>query len=927
MAERRHLSAGQFTRRDEAETVADFLVSACREPAALVVEGEPGIGKTTLWLAAVEQARERGFWVLSARAAAVESGLAYAALADLLCAVDAAVLDQLPERQQVAVDRILLRTSERGAATDQRAVSAAFLSIIERLGETSPVLLAIDDLQWLDHSSRHVLAFATRRLAAGVGVLCTRRTGTPGEDASSSWLNLPKPDAIGRIRLGPLSLGALHAVVCERLEKSFPRPTMVRIHEVSGGNPFYAVEIARVIDTQAPVGEVSLPRTLFEVVQSRLDSLEVSVRNALLAMACLSSATTGEVIRATDMDSDSLIELLEQAEGEGIIEITGNRLEFTHPLLARGVYDSAAPAQRRRMHRRLGQIVGQPEQRARHLALGATRGDLMILQALDRAAESANTRGAPHAAAELLELAMRLGGDTPQRRIVTAANHFDAGDPGRARSLLEETTAQMPAGPARAAALHLLALVRLYGDNFGDAAELLKKGLDEAAENAALRVQMLVALAFALVNTGNLPAALSTVEDGVTAAGELGAPPLMSLALGMRVVLHVMRGDGFDEASMRQAITHEDRYAKMPLAFRPTVQSAMLLGWMGQLERAHEQMLAIRRDCIERGEEGELMFVDFHMVTQAIWRGDFTEAALVADDTMERAVQLGGDFPAFIGLTVRATVAAYSGHDTAARRDIDEALAAGQRSNAHTLMQWTVDVLGFLEVSLGNYEAALTTLQARLNMLEAVPDSTEIISASFVPDAVEALIQVGRIGEAESLASTLQRNGERLDRAWMLAIAARCRSMLLAADGDLDEAILFAQRAMAQHDRLAMPFELARTQLLLGQLQRRSRRRDAAAATLREALATFERLDTPLWAARARASLARSGPAPTRASLLTASERRVAELAASGMTNRDVAGALFISVKTVEVNLTRIYRKLDIHSRAELGRRIDQLGE
>jgi DNA-binding CsgD family transcriptional regulator len=241
-------------------------------------------------------------------------------------------------------------------------------------------------------------------------------------------------------------------------------------------------------------------------------------------------------------------------------------------------------------------------------------------------------------------------------------------------------------------------------------------------------------------------------------------------------------------------------------------------------------------------------------------------------------------------------------------------------------MQWTVDVLGFLEVSLGNHHAALTTLQPRMNMVAVIPDSTEIISAWFVPDAVEALINAGRMAEAESLAATLQRNGERLDRAWMLAVGARCDSMRLAAQGDLDGALRTAERAMVEHDRVPMPFERARTQLLLGQLQRRNRRRDAASTTLRAALETFERLNAPLWASRARESLARADVHPARASVLTASERRVAELAASGMTNRDVAAALFISVKTVEVNLTRIYRKLDIRSRAELGRRIDQLG-
>jgi DNA-binding NarL/FixJ family response regulator len=149
--------------------------------------------------------------------------------------------------------------------------------------------------------------------------------------------------------------------------------------------------------------------------------------------------------------------------------------------------------------------------------------------------------------------------------------------------------------------------------------------------------------------------------------------------------------------------------------------------------------------------------------------------------------------------------------------------------------------------------------------------------------------------------------------------------MLLAADGDVDTAIKSARDAMVWHDKLPMPFERARTQLLLGQLERRQRHREAAATTLREALATFERLDTPLWAKRAKASLTRDDATSSQTTELTASEQRVAELAATGMTNRDVATSLFISVKTVEVNLTRIYRKLDIHSRAELGRRLDQL--
>ena len=924
MAELR-LSAGVSSRPLETAEAAQFLVSARGGPTALVIEGEPGIGKTTLWLETVKLAREGGFRVLSARTAAVESGLAYASLTDLLRDVDAALLDQLPQPQKVAVDQILLRTSQNSAATDQRAVGAAFLSIVERLGETSPVLIGIDDLQWLDRSSRLALAFVTRRLAAGVGVLCTRRTGAESDDAQFSWLELPEPDSIERIQLSPLSLGALHRVVSERLARSFPRPTMVRIHEVSRGNPFYAIEIAREIDSSSPVGEVVLPATLSEVVQSRLGSLKSSVRHALLAMACLASPITDEVARATGIGLDVLIELLEQAESKGIIEIAGGRLQFAHPLLARGVYDSAAPAQRREMHRRLAEVVNEPESRARHLALGATRGDAMTLNALDAAAASAHTRGAPAAAAELLELAMRLGGDTPERRIQTAAYHFDAGDPTRARSLLEEAVTQMPAGGPRAEAIHTLALVRLYDDSFAEAADLLERGLEVTADDAALRVRMLITLALAAVNARGVPAGVRIAEEAVTNAVDVGDPGLLGLALGMRTILRFERGDGFDESDMRRALLCDDRNPNVPLSFRPHWQNALLLDWTGELDRAHPQLLAVRRECMERGQESQLIVVSFFAVLHAVWRGDLTDAALVAEDTMERALLLGGDLPLFLGLSVRAMVAVYGGREHDARRDIAAALAAGQRSSAHTVMQWTIDISGFLEVSLGDYQAAIATLEPRVSALEAAPDCTEIVHASFVPDAVEALIHVGRITPAESLVQTLERNGRRLDRAWMLAIGARCRSMLLAAAGDLDASMDYAQQAMAHHDRLAMPFERARTQLLLGQLQLRQRHRDAAATTLAEALATFERLDIALWAAKARASLARAGTHQARAGVLTTAERRVAELAASGMTNRDVAAALFISVKTVEVNLTRIYRKLDIHSRAELGRRIDLL--
>jgi DNA-binding NarL/FixJ family response regulator len=919
------VAAGVVDRPVEARAVVDFLAAASAGPTGLVVEGEPGIGKTTLWLAALALAGERGFRVLSARPPAAESVLPYGSLADLLAGVDESVWADLPDVQRLAVDRALLRADPDGRVTDQRAVAAAFLSVVEGLADESAVLVAIDDLQWLDPASVHVVAFAARRVSGPVGVLATVRT-QPEIGGGASWLQLPSPDGIRRIGLGPLSVGGLHAVLSERLGRSFPRPTMTRIQEISGGNPFYALELARAMQDATPTGdraaEMTLPGTLAELVQARIGRLDAHVHDALLAAACLATPTVELVAHATGNDAEHVVELLAEAEDNGIVGFDGHRLRFAHPLLARGVYTDAAPARRRMMHRRLAEIVEQPELVARHLALAATTADPRTLTALDAAAEMARLRGAPAAAAELLDLAISLGGDTPQRRIQSASHHFYAGDLERARGLLEETVAQPTPGTLRAAALCLLAAVRIADGSFLEAARLLEHGVEEAGENLALRVQVLVTLSFALLNAGQLDAAVDSIEDAVVHAERLGHAQLLGEALGTRVMMRFMGGGGLDEPDLARALELEDHQADVPLARRPSMQNALLLAWTGRLERAGAQMASIRRNCIEQGQESELNFVAFQSALCEIWRGNFADAATIAEDTMVRALQLGGDLPLFVALTMRAMLGAYAGRVDEARRDAGEALAASRRCVSSILAEWPVAILGFLEVSLERYPAALTTLAPLLSRLDAAPQATEIIAASFVSDAVEAMIGLGRLAEAEPLIDILHRNGGRLDRAWMLAVSARCRAMLLAAHGDLDAASLAVQQAMAEHDRLPMPFERARTQLLAGQLQRRHRQKNAASATLAAALDAFTRLDTPLWANRARAELARANVPAGPDAALTPSEQRVAELVAAGMTNRDVGAALFISPKTVEFNLARIYRKLGIHTRAELGRHI-----
>jgi DNA-binding CsgD family transcriptional regulator len=908
----------------ESHQIADFLSRAATQPSALVVEGEAGIGKTTCLLMLLERARESGFQVLSARPTAADTVLAYASLADLLRGVEEGVLAKLPEPQRLAIDRILLRATEDDLPIGQRAVAAGFVSVIEELAGRQPVLLAIDDLQWLDPSSAAVVSFAAGRVSGPVGVVGAVRV-EPNSDAVG-WLQTPSPDSLTRIRLDPMTPRELHAVMARRLGQAFPPPIAARIHQISGGNPFYAIELGRAISSGAIRADTPLPGTLAELVRARLHSVNERNRDALLATACIATPTVELVAAVLESEPDDVIGLLEVAEDMGLVVFEGNLVRFSHPLLAHGVYTDARPSRRRELHRRIASIIDEPEVRARHLALATVKGDQATVASLDTAAELARVRGAPIAAAEFLELAMRLGGDTPDRQIRAAVHHFNAGDAARARALLNHIVERPAPKLLQAMALRLLGLWSLLDGSSREAVEMLDQALRDAGDDLALQVQILVPLAHAQVNVRHLDDAASSIADAVRTAERIRKPQLLSQALAMHALVRFLLGDGLDEPALERALELEDREAPISAHLDTTVQSAALMAGSGRLDKARDELLAYRQRAIERGQESELMMFAFHGGLNEIWRGNFADAGLIAKDVMERAVQVGGVLPLVLAPMLQSALAAYAGEEFEARRDASEALAICQRCDSPFLVTvWPITTLGFLDVSLGNHKAALDTVEPWLRAVEEAPHATEIFVAPFLPDAIEAMIQLERLVDAERFIELLESNGRRLDRAWMLAMGGRCRAMLLAARGDLDAASASVQRAMIEHDRLPMPFERARTQLLLGQIQRRQRQKAVASSTLQEALGVFEQLGTPLWAQRARSELARVKVGPQQGIGLTASEARVAELAASGLTNREISAMLFISPKTVGGNLARVYRKLGINSRAQLGRHMGQL--
>jgi DNA-binding NarL/FixJ family response regulator len=906
------------------DAVEEFLAAARRQPAGLLIEGEAGIGKSTLWSSVTDQAARSGFLVMTARTGQAESGLAHAAVADLFSAVDPALLATLPAMQRLAADRVLLRDDTVGRPTDERVTAAALLTAVHAMSAQTPVLIAVDDVQWLDPSSQAVLAFVARRLKGPVGVLVTERSGPAETESTASWLQVGPTGAVTRMPVPSMSLGALHTMVATRLGRTFSRPAIVRIAEMSGGNPLYALELARVADTGPLRSAKRLPATLSELVRLRVDGLDDAVRDALLVAASASAPTVDLLAQAVGSTVEQVTEVLEVAEIDGIVVIEGNRVRFTHPLLASGIYDSAEPPRRREIHRTLAGLKTRPELRARHLALAATAADDATLQALDAAADAARARGAPAAAAELVELAIQLGGDKLTRRIRAAEHHFRAGDTGKSTALLQPVLDGMPPGLLRALALNLLAAVRIYEDDYVEATKLLERARADAADNDAVMVSTLLSLALTEGIVGTFAEQINTVRQAVSIAERAGVPSLTSQALAMWVHVSFEQGMGFDETSMQRALMLEDPDGNTPIPFRASATHGLLLAFTGNLTEAEEVLARLADRCRERGAENDLMAVTGYQTFVAIWRGRYAEADRFAAETLERAEQLGGSM--VIAFSISAVAAAYRGREDEVRRLAQAAFDREGRS-APPLTAWARGMLAFIEVSLGRYRQAADVVAPLVSLYQPFV-SSEIWGQFFVPDAVEAFVGLRRYGDAEPLIEALQRNGAALDRPWMLAVGGRCRAMLLAARGDLDAALEAVQRAIAEHDRLPMPFERARTQLLMGEIQRRLRRKEAAAVTLREALGTFEELGTPLWAARARTELERAATQPRGdTAKLTASEQRIAELAASGMTNRDVAAALFISVKTVEINLTRAYRKLGIRSRAQLGQRLGRPGE
>ena len=910
-------------RATELSRLDSFLDAVANGPAALVLEGEPGIGKTTLWKRGMTAAADRGWPVWSGRPAESEAKLSFAGLADLLEKAGEAI-DGLPDPQRHALEVALLRAEPGGVRPDPHAVSAAVLSTLRQTAARGPVLIALDDVQWLDHATGRALEFAARRLEEErVGLLLSiRETGRALPlDLSHGF----PAERTTRLALEPLSPDALGELLRVRLGATLPRPTLKRLHEMSGGNPFYALEIAaaELRGEQGVTGQaLPIPKSLRQdLVRDRLRTLPALAREALLFASSCSRPTVG--LLETAMGRANVGPQLAKAADAGIVETQGAEIRFTHPLYGSAIYAEASREHRHRVHRRLGEIVPDPEERARHLALAADGPDPEIALALEEAAVIANRRGAPAAAAELCELGERLVppkqlSDSLRLRMTGADYRLLSGDYARAVELLESVVSTAPPGPDRAEALRRLGRVLYLSDDNRRAVDVLGEALREDMIPPTTLSSIHSWQSVALAQDGNLASAEHHAEEALRLA-ELGdSPGVLVDALMALASMRTWRGRGIPQELLHRALHLEDSIAPLSVSDRPSLVQANESMWAGELDEAKQIYTVLLGEATDRGDEDSAGELHWSLAQVELLAGNW--GATLAHES--RMLALGPRPAARLGSRARAE--ACLGDIQAATTDAWEALGASRRSGFLLGEISALSALGFLELSLANPAAAHEHL-AQAWKLHRSWGIGEAAMFLFVADYAEALIELGRYAEAGEVVDWLQERGGALDRPWALAVAARYRGSLAAGEGDFEAAFAALDRALKEHERLPMPFELGRTLLILGSIRRRAKKKRAARETLEEALAIFERLGAPLWAEKARAELARIGGRRAVPGELTEAEARVAKLAAAGRTNREIADALFMSVRTVEGHLSRAYAKLGIRSRTELALYIDAL--
>jgi DNA-binding CsgD family transcriptional regulator len=886
------------------ELLAAFLREDRGRPAALVLQGEAGIGKTTIVRAAIERARPSDLRVLAIRLSAGEAELPFAALADLIEEAGDEGLAALAPPQREAIEVALGRIS---GTLNEHALARGLLGLVRGWSASGPLLLVIDDVQWLDRPTTSALSFALRRVGPiGIRVLVAVRSAN-GAPIAELPLGLAAWEDVRQVAVGPLSVTVIGGLLRDVLGLQLSRPRVKLVHATSGGNPFFALELAR-----QGRGDRDERATLVGVLADRLRALEPDVQ-AAVSVAAAALRPSPDLLLAAGVNRAELRAAIEQ----GVLEQAGERLAFTHPLLRSVAYELLLPDERREVHRRLGEVSEDPVERGHHVSRATVAPDARAAATLHAAAEEAGRRGDHAGAAGLYRRAAELcsEGDEADEWEWRASNELAlAGDIETSVSLARGLVARLPPSPLRARARWLV-VVNLGGSDmsYEEGVAELEAALDDARGDPAAEAEVHVELSELACGMCRLEQAVSHARAAVDLADLAGDHRTVVAALSILGFAESMLGAGVPESAL-DAFARWD--GSLGAGNSPRMDLACCYMHATQFDEAAdllEQELAAAQAL---GIEPSEVVARGHLSEVQLRAGRWADALANARLTLEHARQAADLQVVAAASCITAMAEAVLGYHAEARELAASGLSAAEQVADFWWIIGARAVLGLVALTDDEPEEAVEALEPAWRLMsERRLGDLSIFPVGHVLG--EALLATGRVDEAIAVAETL-RACPVGDKPWCRAMAGRLMALAAARSGNHAEARREIEAALEAHADLPEPFEHARTLHLAGRIERSARSWGTARVAFTDALDRFDQLGAARWAERASADLARlPGRRPAGAEL-TAREREIAELVAEGLTNKEIAARLFVTVRTVEATLSRLYGKLGVRTRTEL---------
>ncbi|MBQ1094171.1 LuxR family transcriptional regulator [Streptomyces sp. B93] len=921
-------------RRPDLVIGREELFTAAREQlgrgGSVLLHGPAGIGKSHVLRALAAEYGGEGRTVLRCSATESESHLPFLALADLLGLVLGEVSGKLPAAQRTALESALTGRGESTLQRDGLALRLAVLSALRVLAADGPVLLVCDDLQWLDPASAELLGFAARRLGdTPVRMLCAVRTDDHEE--YDGQLRASPPDTLA-LRLGPLTRAQVSGLLDQRGYPGLSRSVVRDIHRTSGGNPLFALELGRALaesPTPPRPGEpLPVPTSLRALVLSRLQMLPPEARNTLLVASAGARPTLTLLHAAGRVNAEA--ETARAAElGLLATEPEGPAVRFAHPLISAALYAEATGQQRRAAHAALSRAASDPIERARHLALATTGADPEVAARLAEAAALARDRGAPSVAASLALLAARHapahGVPGPDGYLLQAAEDaLLAGEVDLARDIAREVLDRSTASADRVGAW--MVVIEAAGQALGEVDAVFPQALADAGDDPRLLALVHYQLAWrGLMVLGDFAEARQEAAHAAELAARGGDRRTELLALAFQAQTETLMGHPDAPATIKRAL----REPQDPqVACHHNGAGAARFRWLlmsDQLTEARTTVTALLREVRRRGMvESEVHFLRFLADTE-LRSGHCGRALDLAREGLRLARDCGMGEGASAMLTSLAEAA--GGDAGRALTLAQEAVGHAEEDGDTVYLSRALAALGHAQLVARDEVGAARSLR-RVRVLEEGLGVTDPARGRWHGDLAEALVRIGETGEAQDVIDVTREHALRLDRESVLAVLDRAEALVRAAHGDLDGAIAQLTSVQDRLAKLGYGLEEARAAFELARL--RAGRPGPVTSSYEEAARLFRRCRALPWLRQVDAAVAAAAPQPAvpvpapapPAALegLAAMERQVAALVMEGATNREIAARLFISVKTVEATLTRVYRKLGIRSRVDLVR-------